>query len=172
MAAECGSGLPCHGLLVMLMSFMDCGRVDGQVLSVSFHLTWPLEGQIGHTVSRRSTADPAASRRGGSLPAGPLRGHVAVGLVKSSYLAYAMCANTTYRSCRLVQLYSGLPGTSNLDLYLEGWGSVRPDGALFYSWGWAQHLLPAGKSCCRTLYHRARSHTSDMFHPQIPPDSP
>ena len=57
----------------------------GRWLSVSFHLTWPLQGQIGHTVSRRSAAAPLRGG-GGSLPAGPLRGHVAVGLAKSSCL--------------------------------------------------------------------------------------
>ena len=39
------SGPPCHG--------RGAAR-----LSVSFHLTWPLEGQIGYTVSRRSAAAP------------------------------------------------------------------------------------------------------------------
>ena len=46
----------------------------GRWLSVSFHLIWPLQGQIGHTVSRRSAAAPL--RGGGRLLARPLRGPI------------------------------------------------------------------------------------------------
>ena len=67
----------------------------GRWLSVSFHLIWPLQGQIGHTVSRRSAAAPLRGG-GGSLQAGPLRGHVAVGLVKSSYLVSAAAAASIF----------------------------------------------------------------------------
>ena len=64
----------------------------GRWLSVSFHLTWPLQGQIGHTVSRRSAADPAAPRRGGWLRRLPFflqqgrSAALSAELVKSSYL--------------------------------------------------------------------------------------
>ena len=78
------------------------GRVDGQVAECQFspnlasrrpdrpHRKPPLRGG-------------AAPRRGGggSLPAGPLRGHVAVGLVKSSYLAEQVVVCTVQNALEL-----------------------------------------------------------------------
>ena len=40
----------------------------GRWLSVSFHLTWPLQGQIGHTVSRRSAAGEMAPSKAAPRP--------------------------------------------------------------------------------------------------------
>ena len=61
------------------------GRVDGQVAECQFspNLASPRPDRPHRKPPLRGGAAP---RRGGSLQAGPLRGHVAVGLVKSSHL--------------------------------------------------------------------------------------
>ena len=70
------------------------GRVDGQVAECQFspNLASPRPDRPHRKPPLRGGAAP---RRGGSLQAGPLRGHVAAGLAKSSCLEDGQCCPRT-----------------------------------------------------------------------------
>ena len=119
------------------------GRVDGQVAECQFspNLASPRPDRPHRKPPLRGGAAP---RRGGSLQAGPLRGHVAVGLVKSSYLGTSVehplsIYSIYFFSHPSTHCLRGVPSNRNVDFssrhvvgpggpHARNCGAPRPQG--------------------------------------------